>query len=747
MRRSTLLFLCSLGPGGVLAACLSSSGSSPGPDDAGVFGLGDAGLPLYDASGSFTPDANDASPAADAEDSAPAVDASPVVDAPADATPAGTFSTSPIDFGLVSCGTAPASTKTYAFQNTGPSAITYSAKVGGAAGTATLFSIKGASAGTVAPGATGSITIATAAVPVTSTAGTPITATLTLTTDVPGFTTVNVPLALTPQGGSLTLSPAPAAFNQVQLTVQAPDIPLTITNVGNAPVALTLGAPTDNEFAVVYTGAPSAATLAPGATLPGAAARFKPATAGARSATAAIQTSSVLCASPAASVAMSGTGTTAPVTVAPGLVSFGLVSCGTQSTQVSPITITNGYGFAVNYTTSLAAGPSSPYTLDVPAGSVPANGKAVINVSALKVPAKASVAAGGFDDNLTVTVNAPGVTPSVIALQETAQGAILGLTMANTGFGNVQAGQTGSLPFTVTNSGNIAAPLTLTPSGAGFAAAFTATSTAAAGGTAGGNATFNPPGPGGTGGSLAVGTTAVVCSPLPPPVSLSATGVGPVATFAATPLALGVTCGGTASAPVSLTVTNNTAYTLTLTASSQNGSFSVLTPSVSIPASSKGVIQIQLPAVAIGAMAAGSSTDNLLFTTNEFGAPTHSVPVDLTVTGANLSFSGASTFTFNSCPAQSTYTIQNTGNADATVTAPANTLNVGFDFATQQGVAVTAGQTVTGSVRPISQASPSCVGTQNFTFAASGPVCQSTLQMQVDYNIPVGGGCNAGPCC
>ena len=742
------MFLCSLAPGGVLAACLSTSGSSPGPD-AGAFGLDDSGLPLYDASGSFTPDgANDASPAVDAEDAALPVDASPVLDAPFDATPAGTFSTSPIDFGLVSCGTAPASAKTYVFQNTGPSAITYSAKVVGAAGTGTLFSIKGASSGTVAPGATGSISIATAAVPVTSTAGAPLTGMLTLTTDVPGFTTVTVPLQITPQGGSLTVSPAPAAFNQVQLTVQAPDIPLTITNVGNAPVDLTLGAPTDNEFAVVYTGAPSAATVAPGASLLGAAARFKPTAASPRSATAAIQTSSVLCASPATSIAMTGTGTTAPVTVAPGVVSFGLVDCGTQSTQVSPVTITNGYGFAVNYTTSLAAGASSPYTLDVPTGSVPANGKAVIKVTPLKVPAKASVAAGGFDDNLTVTVNAPGVTPSVIALQETAQGAILGVTMATTAFNNVQAGQTGSLPFTVTNSGNIAAPLTLTPSGAGFAAAFTGTSTAnAGGGTAGGNATFSPPGPGGASGSLAVGTTAAVCSPLPAAVSLSGTGVGPVATFAATPLALGVTCGAAASGPVSLTVTNNTAYTLTLAASSQNGSFSVLTPSVSIPASSTGVIQIQLPAVAIGAMAAGNYSDNLLFTTNEFGKPTHSVPVAITVTGANLSFSGASTFTFNSCPAQSPYTVQNTGNADATVTAPANTLNVGFDSTTQQGVLVPAGQTAVGSVRPISQASPSCVGTQSFTFAASGPVCQNSMQMQVNYNIPVGGGCNAGPCC
>jgi hypothetical protein len=767
MRRTALLVLCSLAPGGALAGCFGSSTPSPSLD-AGLEEPVDASFPGADArpGEAALPDAkSDVEAEADGpglSDAPPVVDGpevtdAPLLDGPVDAAPVGMFPTALVDFGLVPCGSAPTQMPTYSFTNTGLVPVTYSADVG----TATLFSIDGASSGTVAPGATGSITLAAAVVPATSSAGAPIAGTLTLTTDVPGFSTVAVPLQITPQGGSLALSPATAVFGDVELSVQAPDIALTLSNVGNAPVGVTVGTPTDPEFAVVYTGAPAASTVAPGSTLAGAAARFNPASVGAKSATAAIQTTGVLCASPATSIAMTGSGTTEPVTVSPGMLSFGAVDCGTQSTLVLPVTITNGYAFAVDFTASLASGTASPYILDVSTGTVPAGGQAVIHVTPRPVPATATVAAGFFDDILTVDTSAPGSTPTSIGVQETVQGAILGLAMASTAFGNVVAVQSGALPFTVTNTGNLAAPLTLEPSGAGFGAAFTGSSTAAAGGgTAPGNATFVPQGPGAVTGSLGVSTTTALCAPLPPALSLSATGVGPAATYATAALALAVTCGGAASGTTSLLVTNGTAFPLTLTASSQNGDFDVLTPTVSIPANSRGNITIQAPAVATGSKAQGTYADNLLFTTNEYGSPTHAVPVNVTLTGANLSFAGPASFTFDSCPASSAYTIENTGNVTVDLVAPANTLEVGFDFATQEGVTLGPGQSTTGAVRPISQATTAtCSGTQSFTFTALSPVVGAGLvpaavclnePMQVTWDIALptlGGECRAGPCC
>jgi len=730
MRRTAVLFLCSIAPGGALAACFGSSTPSAktADFDSGTNPLGDASFPT------------DSTVGADAD---AAKDGPGVVDAPPDGPPTGMFPTTPVDFGLVDCGSAPTQTKTYSFTNTGPVPVTYSASVG----TSTLFSIQGASSGTVAPGEMGSITLAAATVPATSTAGTAITGTLTVTTDVPGYMLVAVPLKITPQGGSITLSPATAGFNTVQLTVQAPDIPLTISNVGNASVGVTLGAATDPQFAVVYTGAPGAVTVAPGSSVPGAAARFKPTSAGLQSATSAIQTTGVLCASPATSIAMNGTGTTQAVNAGPSPLDFGLVNCGTQSTQVLPVTITNGYSFAINYTTTLAAG-NTLYSLDVPTGSVPASGQAIINVTPQPIPPTASVTPGGFDDTLTINTDAPGAPSATIALEETAQGAILGLTVNNGGTftAPVVAGTTGQLPFNVTNTGNLDAPITLTPSGAGYGAVFTGTSTATAGGgTAPGNATFTPTAPGTVPGSLQIGTTAAaLCAQVPAAVSLSATGVGPVATYSSATIPLSVTCGGGASNQPSFTITNNTAYPLTVAARSQSGLFGFVGSSnITIPANSSGSITIQAPAAVVGTSVAGTYSDNLLFQTNEFGNPTHSVPVSLTVNGANFAVVPSSFNNVNQCFSPQSFTINNTGNATATITVPANTADVTFaGFGVTAFIAsatIPAMKSASSSVEVIN----GCTGDENFTFSSSGPVCQgAALPLSVTWTIS-----SCGTCC
>jgi hypothetical protein len=637
------------------AGCISSSSTAPdaGSGDSGAF---DAGGP----SDGGSPALVDASDAARSDASA-------------------TLSSATVDFGLVGCGSAGAS-QTYSFTNTGPVPVTYSASISGAS----VFSIDGASSGSVAPGASASMTIVTTTIPVTSVAGTPLTGALTVTTNVPGFTTVTVPLSVTPQGGSLTVSPALAGFGQVQLATNGTPIPLTIANVGNAPVSITIGTPaepdggaTDSEFGVAYPGSPSSVTIPAGGTIgadAGVTATFAPLTAGLKSVAAAIQTSDPLCASAATSIAMSGTGTAAQVSVGPDPLPFGTTLCGQTGTKLT-VTVTNSSPAAVSFTDALTLGASSPYTISIANGSVPGGalanpGKTTIDVTPKKITTPASVVAGAFNDTLVVTPSAPGVAPTTISLQESAAGAILAVTMGTTGFGTVQ-NTSSSLPFTVKNTGNRDAPLVLTPGGTGYTASFTASSTATAnGGTAAGNVTFVPSSNGADNGSLTVTTTEALCTATPAAVQVTATGAVPVAQYASGTIAIGSTCGGGAGTTGSLTVTNNGQSPLTVSnVASANGHFTFTTPG-SIAPGSKGAIGITASAIAVGSGPTGGSTlsDTLSFTTNEVGSPTHQVDVTVAVSGANLKFSTGNTATLTTC-GSTNYSVTNTGNLDGYITA------------------------------------------------------------------------------
>jgi hypothetical protein len=805
MRRTAILFLCSLGPAGATASCFSDDSSQP--PDAGLSLPDGFALPPVDstapsAEGSTpeasppevtdaaadvleaetvsdaSPDVSDDSPdvldaAEDAFEAALAPDAS---DAPIDAPPVGNFPTS-VDFGLVDCASPPA-TKTYSFTNTGPVGVTYSANV--RAGSA--FAIQGAASGSVAPGATGSITLA-ATVPASATAGTPIADTLTLATNVPGSTSVAVALRVTPQGGSLTVTPTPASFGAVQLTALAADIPLTIKNVGNAALSLTVGAPTDGEFGVKYTGAPAAASLGPDATLAGAAATFQPRTAGTKMATADLRATGALCAS-ATQISMTGSGTTAPVTVSPSPVDFGTVACGSAGTR-APVTITNGYAFAVTYSASLGRGTASPFTLDSTSGTVSGNGQATIHVTPSPIAVPASTIPGAFDDTLTITTNAPSVAPFTIPVNESASGAVLTVSMPTTDFGDVPPNTT-PLTFTVTNKGNVDAPLKATAAGAGFAAALTGNTTAAAnGGTSPGQVTFTPLARGMVKGSLTVSTTANLCSAPPAAIQLSATGTGPVAGTTTMAVAFtganSVSCGGGASGTQTVTISNSGDASLVVSGiASKGGTFTASPSTLTIAPGSSGDITLQVPAPVKNANGAydvsgGTSTDALVYSTNEFGPHSYSIPVTVTVNGANLQFVDAAgnplalPLQNNLCPSSGShvgYGVYNSGNVTVGIIVPAPypqepvqfTQSENFGGAFKTATAVMAGQKVFDTVNThysnlYTTISNTCVATDSvaFTMTRVGnsfpPVCQPLPALTIDDTITfdANGSCNY--CC
>jgi hypothetical protein len=778
MRRSSILVLCSstaLLPVGnlFLVACFGSS-TSPLPTNA------DAGLSFPDSSSSVLPprDGGGAAEASRMDGAPPEVDggppeldgALPETGTADTGSPGATLATTPVDFGLVDCGSTP-SAQSYAFTNTGAASLTYSATIA----PGSVFSIQGPASGSVAPGESGSLSIAATSVPTSSTAGVALIGTLTLTTNVPGEGTVDVPLTLTPQGASLTVMPAVAGFGSVQLSTPATPIPLTVTNTGNAPVSVTLGTPTDPQFSVTYTGQPAAAVIPPGGTLAGAQAGFVPTSAVLTAATAAIQTTGALCASAASSIALSGSGTSEPVSIGPNPLDFGAVNCGTAGTA-APVTLKNGYAFAITYTATLGKGASSPYTVTA-MGTVPAAGQAALQVVPKVIALPGNIAPGAYDDTLTVSTTAPGSSPTVVSLTESAQGAILAVSMPNSNFGSVPVNVISTLPFSVTNTGNVLAALTVTTTGTGFGALFDpGAATVAAGGTSPGGVTFAPSAPASVAGTLTVTTTAALCSAPPAPISLSAQASGPTASVSTAGLtAFGVTCtlGASATQAITLSNTGNAALSVTAVATT-SGRVTVVSAPTTIAAGSTGQIVLQAKAAVVGTDAAGTYADSLSFTTNEFGSPTHTVPLSVVVHGANLAFSPSSTVALTGVCHQtlSNYSVTNTGDMAAVVTGPTNddatanpanfdtakfcggdpvsctqsfnevqqesTFQTGATVAAMSSVGDTIGVYDLGCFDFSTTGPPTCepcTGTDLFTYSETGDVCipLPTLTYEFDY--------------
>jgi hypothetical protein len=556
-----------------------------------------------------------------------------------------------------------------------------------------------------------------------------------VTTNIPGFTSVQVPLSVTPQGGSLTISPATVGFGQATVGGSAGALPVTITNVGNAPVGVSFGAPSDAEFSVTYTGAPGAATIAPNAVLPGAQANFSPTSTGQKSATAAIQTTGTTCASAANSVQLSGEGTSAVVTVGPSPLDFGLVNCGSAGTPLS-VTVSNGNAFAITYNATLQGGTA--YSVSPGSGSIPANGQAVLQITPNTITVPASVAPNGYGDTLTVSTNAPGVPPATVTLLETAQGVILTTKMTTTNFGGVPVGTTATEPFSIVNTGNVAAPVTVATGGGAWGATLTGTPTAAAnGGSVPGTASFTPANGAGTT-TLTVSTTAILCAPTAP-LTLTGTGESPDALVSGGPFRLRTTCGATGNQQT-LTITNSGSSPLTFSGVNSTTGYAQIVSSsagVSIAPGDTGTIVIQARPPVIGTDAAGTYGDTITFTTNELGNPTHSVPVTVTIHGVNLSAS-PNPVDFSSCFNQS-YTVTNTGDQDAFITAeepyPYDYSGISFDgIFSGSGVDLGAGSGVSENIYSEEQCSED--QTYDVVFDVSGNVCipLPVLEIDVDFS-------------
>jgi hypothetical protein len=582
-----------------------------------------------------------------------------------------------LDFGFAPCaGSAPAP-QSFTVENIGNVSVHYALSLSAT----DVFQISGATSGDVAPGMSATVTVAESAVPASASAGQVDQAMLTVMTNSPELTSLGVTLQRTAQGGTLSLSPATAAFGDVPVTGSSP-LALALKNTGNAPVSIALGTPGDRQFALAW-GGPDAGSLslAAGASAPGLGATFSPTKAGASSSSAALSVSGAVCGASVSSIPLTGTGVVGVVAVSPGTLDFGSVNCGSTGTAQT-VTIANSGTEAFSFTAVLLAGAASPFTLSPASGSVAPGKSASLIVTPTAIPQVASVAANAFGDTLRITSDAVGDVNHDVALTQTAQGAVLTLSATSLPFGNVNVGESLPMTFTIGNSGNLPATITLGAPLAPFQVTPTAATVLSPGATPfSGTATFSPAATGMASGSFAIhtGATDVICSaPLPATVGLTGTGVNGVLSVGASVLPFGSIGCGLRGAPQSFTITNSGTASFSWAGALGKGASSPYALSLSGETLAPGdVSTVTVTPAAIPASSAITSNlygDTLTITPKGIagGAP-QTVTLTETAKGAIFVVTSTAPVAFGAdpegTPVTGTLTIQNQGNAAATLTA------------------------------------------------------------------------------
>ena len=472
---------------------------------------------------------------------------------------------STLDFGLADCGGAAPAAQTFTVRNGGGSTVHYSL----ALSTTTVFELVGATSGDVAPGATASVTIATTAVAASTTAGQVDQATLTITTNDPQLPMATVTLKRTAQGANLTLSPATAALGDVPVSATSQPTLLTLTNTGNAAATVLIGAPTDPQFALKWSGAAGMpVSLAPKASVPMLGATFTPTGTGPASASSLLTVTGALCGMSVSTIPMTGNGIKGSVAVTPGTLDFMSVNCG-QAGQPQTVMVSNTGTAPFNFKAALMGGATSPFTVSPTSGPLAAGSSATLTVTPSAIPAVASTAPNAFGDTLQITSDVAGDAEHDVSLTQTAQGAVLALDTTSITFGDVTVAQTKTSPFNITNTGTLPATVSLQVTGATFSVTPTTATTLTVGGSPlAGNAGFTPTAVGPQSGSIAIatGATDVVCSAPLGPIALTGNGSNGSMSVSTSGLNFqGVPCGQTA-APQTFTITNTGTASFTWTA-------------------------------------------------------------------------------------------------------------------------------------------------------------------------------------
>lgn len=496
----------------------------------GIEVTGNESVPLV---ATFTPDGSVVAEAADVAVTldAPAVLCSPL---PAPATLSGTgtlgvvvVSTDEVDFGQVSCGTT-AEPKEVVFSNPGNQDYTVEAFLGLGEDSPFTIELDPSSGLVAANGGTLTITVTPSAIPAVS-AVTPnlYGDTLAITTDVPLEPLRDIPLRQTASGSIFVINATSLNFGSVPAGATG-TAQFRVTNNGNAEGGLSVTPPAGDvfTFADVTFGGQSSKPMV---------GEFRPTAVSEFSSLAEISVTegTVLCQPlPHTQLSLQGRGTDENViALSTSSLSFGtggFVDCGTQASNRT-LTITNNSSEEVTVQAVLGLGAASPFTVGEIA-PIPAGSPRTVVVTPKAIPAVASTVPDAFGDTLTLTFTGSVVSEEhVVNLHQTARGAVLSFFPTSLSF-VAKWGQSDSEDFTLSNTGNLAAPFTLSLGGA-HTASYSVTPSAGtvdASGSAAGTVTFSVAGLSPAGSrpgtmSVAVDGATTLCAPLPASVTLNGT--------------------------------------------------------------------------------------------------------------------------------------------------------------------------------------------------------------------------------
>jgi hypothetical protein len=490
------------------------------------------------------------------------------------------FSSSAVDVGPVACGSAGMNMLTVT--NGGDAALAVSATTTGAA------FIVSPSVLSLDAGATGSLTI-TATIPGSSTAGTPVTGSLDLFTNDPTKPNVSLPLSATPTGATIKFaatSPTQAAFPTTPPGKPATAIAFSFVNAGNAPATIAFGPPSDRQFSLSASSDSGASVaLNPGASPLVATAGFTPgpSAAASASATSTITVTGTTCGTGVTSLSFSGAvghgqlfgWPTPPTGQQTAQIDFGAADCGGGAPPSQFIILTNTGSADAHVTTATITGAPG-FSTDALGATIPMGQALIITLLAPSVASLSPLTPVTATLSIQTDVD---TSAHAITLTEEPRGAVLTFDTSPTAkfgsFGQVVLLQAASQNFNVVNTGNAAASVALTTTGAGPGPSPFAVSnpsfTVPANGTQTDAVTFSPHAAGPTAGAIALMATGPVCAPLPPPLPLSAFGIGGGPNVVPTSLAFSATCGGGAPSPRTFTVSNKGTANLNWTLSSVTG--------------------------------------------------------------------------------------------------------------------------------------------------------------------------------
>ena len=643
------------------------------------------------------PDNDFLAPIADAAPDVPIQVPPPIMEAGPDTQtpqPLAFLSAAGVDFGLVDCGGAAPGNKAITIRNLGLAPLTWTA----AMSASDVFAVIDPASGTIVPGSSATVTVSAKAVASGSLAGASVQSLLTIATNDAMHAKSDLPVRLTPGGGTLILTPTTAAFGTVPLNAQAPDLALTLTNAGNRPVSVAFAQPPNAQFGLQWTTSPSAVTLQPGASVPGLGARFRPTASLVASTTASISATGVLCGETPI-IKMTGEGIVGTASVSPGDLFFGGVDCNTTAPSKTVRISNSGVG-SFQFTAALTQGAASAYTIAPVSGAVNASSFIDITVTPKKVPASSLTTNDLYADTLTIsTVGIPGDPPRTVFLHETARGARLSVSQPALSFGDVTIQQNKAAPFALTNTGNAAVGITLATTAPFTVAPSVPTQVDPGGLPVAATATFAPLAIGNATGTVTISAASgsVLCSDLPPPITMDGQGTNGVVSVSAAALDfLQVNCGGSATAQT-FTITNDGTASFTWTAALGRGAsspyaFAPLSGGTLLPTQSATVTVTPAAIPATSLTTAGLYNDVLTVSTSVVGHTGTQVQLRETARGSILSFvtTPPNAIAFGNLPVTQTldrpFQLVDSGNAQSSVTFVSNNPRFVVSPATATGI-------------------------------------------------------------